>query len=216
MRITSVNLAELKTLNWKGKEMQTGIFKKPTKNPIHLGPHEVSGDTVSNRKVHGGIDKACYAYGENYYDYWKEKYPNLDWSWGMFGENLTLTDVDESQIFIGDIYAIGDVKVQVSGPRQPCTKFAAKFGSANAIKEFVDFKHPGFYLRVINQGEVKPGDELILEMRNEKAVSISDTYTLIFSRDQSKVNGLLDGAIYDPNLALDTKNEIKRIWKVDA
>ena len=214
MKILSVNIGAERTIQWKKETYTTGIFKEPVEGSIFLDNRGVSGDHINNLKVHGGIDKACYAYGENYYDYWKGLYPNLQWTYGMFGENLTVSDVDETEILIGDIYKIGDAIVQVSQPRQPCNKFAAKFGSTELIRQFIDYEHPGIYFRVIQNGNVQPGDELMLDLRNNEALSLQQIFQLLYAK-KDKVNAeLAEQAIFDPNLAGSAKDSIRRHWKI--
>ena len=214
MKILSVNIGAERTIQWKKETYTTGIFKEPVEGSIFLDNRGVSGDHINNLKVHGGIDKACYAYGENYYDYWKGLYPNLQWTYGMFGENLTVSDVDETEILIGDIYKIGDAIVQVSQPRQPCNKFAAKFGSTELIRQFIDYEHPGIYFRVIQNGNVQPGDELMLDLRNNEALSLQQIFQLLYAKKE-KVNAeLAEQAIFDPNLAGSAKDSIRRHWKI--
>jgi MOSC domain-containing protein YiiM len=99
----------------------------------------------------------------------KVLYPQLNWTFGMFGENLTISGLDESQMLIGDIYKVGNAIIQVSQPRQPCNKFAAKFGDSKVIKRFIDFDHPGVYFSVIQSGLVQANDDLLLDLRNEKS-----------------------------------------------
>lgn len=214
MKIISTNLGTERTIQWKNTEYKTGIFKVPVDGPITLNTFAVNGDHINNKNVHGGIDKACYGYGENYYNYWKSMYPNLEWTYGMFGENLTISDVEESEILIGDIYKIGDAIVQVSQPRQPCNKFAAKFEDMEVIKKFIDFDHPGVYFRVIQSGNVKVGDELHLDLRNEKALSIQQIYQLIYSKTEVVNKELAREALFDSNLATSAKNDIQRHWKL--
>ena len=138
MKIISTNIAQPTTFTWNGKEITTGIYKTPTDAPIFLGKEDVKGDVVSDRKVHGGEFKACYLFSLNHYDYWKNLYPNLEWTYGMFGENITVKDLDESQLFIGDIYKLGNALVQITQPREPCFKLAHKFGSNTVLKQFID------------------------------------------------------------------------------
>lgn len=214
MKIISTNLGAEKTIQWKNTEYKTGIFKVPVDGPITLNTFAVNGDHINNKKVHGGIDKACYGYGENYYDYWKSMYPDLEWTYGMFGENLTISDLDESEILIGDIYKIGNAIVQVSQPRQPCNKFAAKFGSTDVIKQFIDYDHPGVYFRVIQSGEVKVGDEFKLDLRNKKALTLQQIYQLLYSKKEKVNKEMAKEALFDSNLASSAKEEIKRHWKV--
>ena len=154
MQIISTNIAKPTTFLWHGKEVTTGIHKKPTNSPIYLDKEDVRGDEVSDRKVHGGIFKACYLFSEDYYPYWKNLYPDLDWHYGMLGENLTVNGLDETQICVGDIYKVGNALIQVTQPREPCTTFAAKMGSQDILAQFVAHGRPGTYVRVLQQGHV--------------------------------------------------------------
>lgn len=214
MKIVSVNIGTKKSITWKGKTMTTGIFKLPVSEPIFLGNRGVQGDHINNLKVHGGLDKGCYGYGENYYNYWKELYPDLEWTFGMLGENLTIADVDESEIRIGDIYKVGAAVVQVSQPRQPCNTFAAKFGSTEVIKQFIDFEHPGIYFRVIREGNVQNGDEFFLELRNQKALSVQEIFQLVYKKDKLVNEEMAKVALFDSNLSDSSKRDIERHWRV--
>jgi len=214
MKIRSTNLGTKKTIDWKGSKRTTGIFKLPIDEPIFLGFRGVQGDHINNLKVHGGLDKACYGYGANYYSYWKGLYPDLEWTYGMFGENLSIDDIDEATIKIGDIYKIGDAIVQVSQPRQPCIKFAAKFGSNELITQFIDFEHPGIYFRVIQEGNVQTGDTFKLDLRNEKALSIQQIFQLLYSKKEVVNTAMAKEALFDSNLSSSAKNEIRRHWNV--
>lgn len=214
MKIVSVNIGTKKSFSWKGKTMSSGIFKLPVSKPIFLGSRGVKDDHINNLKVHGGLDKACYGYGENYYNYWKELYPDLEWTFGMLGENLTISDVDESEIRIGDIYKVGAAVVQVSQPRQPCNTFAAKFGSTEVLKQFIGFEHPGIYFRVIQEGNVQNGDEFHLELRNQKALSVQEIFQLVYKKDKLVNEEMAKAALFDSNLSDSTKRDIERHWKV--
>jgi MOSC domain-containing protein YiiM len=213
MKIISTNIGSKKTIQWKGKTLTTGIYKFPVNGPIYLDSYGVQGDHINNLKVHGGLDKACYSYGENYYDHWKGLYPNLEWTYGMFGENLTISEVDETVIKIGDVFKIGESIIQVSQPRQPCNKFAAKFGTTKAIRQFIDFEHPGVYFRVIQPGYVRLGDEFKLDLRNEQALTVRQIYQLLYSKETVNVE-MARESLYDPNLSASSKKEIRRYWKV--
>lgn len=214
MKIISTNIGSEKSIQWKNETITTGIYKLPVNDSIYLGNRGVQGDYINNLKVHGGLDKACYGYGENYYEYWKKLYPDLEWTFGMFGENLTISDVDEAEIKIGDIFKIGEAIVQASQPRQPCNKFAAKFGSTNVIRQFIDFDHPGVYFRVIKEGKVQVDDDFKLDLRNPKALSIQQVYQLLFSKKGMVNEEMARESLYDSNLSTSAKNTIQRHWKV--
>jgi len=213
MKIISTNIGSKKTIQWRGKTITTGIYKFPVNKPIFLENRVVRGDHINNLKVHGGLDKACYGYGENYYDYWKSLYPDLEWSHGMFGENLTISNVDEANIKIGDIYKVGEVILQVSQPRQPCNKLSARFHATKIINEFIEFEHPGIYFRVIQAGHVKIGDEIKLDLRNEKALTVLQIYQLLYSKRTANTEMAMK-ALNDPNLSASSKKEIQRHWKL--
>ncbi len=210
MKVISTNIGEPKIVSWRGKEVKTGIYKYPVDLPIYLGKEDVKDDHVIDRKYHGGIDKACYIYAKDYYPYWKEKYPDLDWNYGMFGENLTISGFDEKNIKIGSIYTLGNATVQISRPRQPCYKLGIRFENQAIIKQFVDSLLSGVYVRVLESGEVKVDDEFILEKENSEGVSISELNTLLFHYDKTLYKDLLKKALNDPLISEDDKKYFKK------
>ncbi len=184
MKIISTNIAKPTKFIWNGKEVTTGIYKEPINGPIFLGKTDVKGDEVTDRKHHGGEFKACYLFSENQYDYWKGLYPNLDWNWGMFGENLTVEDLNEDDIQIGDIYKVGEALVQITQPREPCFKFGYKFGNQNALKQFIDKGYSGTYVRILQEGYVTAGDEFQLTEKAKNSISTRSFFNLLFSRNK--------------------------------
>jgi len=186
MRVISTNLGTPTTFLWNGHEEQTGIFKYPTTDSLFLGKSDVSKDTVIDRVHHAGINKACYLFSADQYPYWKELYPNLEWNWGMFGENLTLEGLDESQMRIGDIYQIGKALVQVSQPREPCYKLGIRFGTQKVLRQFIDRNHPGTYVRVLEAGKVQKGDVASLQEQSANTLTVQQFYELMFVKEKPK------------------------------
>ncbi|RJE72900.1 MOSC domain-containing protein [Reichenbachiella sp. MSK19-1] len=182
MEIVSTNIATSRTIVWNGKEEQTGIYKEPTDQPLYLGKADVKGDAVIDRKHHGGVDKACYLYSADHYPFWREKYPNLDLPYGMFGENLTVAGLDETKMIVGDVYQLGEAKVQVSEPRQPCYKLGVRFGDQGVLKEFIAAKYAGVYLRIIDEGQVQKGDQFVLLEAVKGGLSIADVFDLTYGQ----------------------------------
>ena len=182
MKIISTNIGKATTFLWNGREEQTGIFKSPTNEPLLLGKMDVLKDTVIDRVHHAGINKACYLFASDHYPYWKGIYPELNWDWGMFGENLTVEGLDESTMRIGDIYKIGNVVVQVSQPREPCYKLGVRFGNAKILKEFIDYGYSGTYVRILEEGQVKNGDELILQEKSQNTLTVRECFQIITLR----------------------------------
>ena len=186
MKIISTNIAKPAFVNINGKQKKTGIFKKPIDAPIFLGKEEVRGDEVSNRKVHGGEFKACYLFSESHYSYWENLYPKLEWYYGMLGENLTVKDLDETNIYIGDIYKVGNALVQITQPREPCNTFVAKMGTTDILKQFITHGKPGTYVRVLKEGFVKAGDVFELVERAKNSLSTSDFFNLLFANEKNQ------------------------------
>lgn len=176
MIVKSVNIGEKRVINYKGKIVETGIFKFPVEQSIFLGEEDVENDAVIDRRYHGGIEKAVYAYSENHYAYWKELYPNLDWHYGMFGENITISNLEETEIFVGAQYQLGETIIEVTSPREPCMKLGLVFETQKVLKQFWNSSKSGIYFKVIKTGNVAVGDELVLIKEAEKKLSIADVY----------------------------------------
>ncbi len=186
MKILSTNLAKPTTFIWNGKEEVTGIYKKPIDQPIYLTKNDVMNDEISNRLNHGGYFKACYIFSSEQYPYWQNLYPNLDWSWGMFGENLTVSGFDETKVFVGDIYQVGEALVQVSQYREPCYKFGHKFGTQEVIKQFIQHGFGGTYLSILEEGFVTIDDEFVLVNRPEESLTVAQLFDLVYAKDKDQ------------------------------
>ncbi len=181
MEIKSTNAAEPTTFIWKEAEVTTGIFKKPTGTPIFLSTNKVVGDEISDRIHHGGYYKACYLFSAEEYPFWKKQYPDLDWTWGMFGENLTVTNYNPHQVFLGDVYRVGEALVQISQYREPCYKLGYKFGDQKVIQQFIDRGNGGTYLSILEEGEVNVNDPFILVNRLEKSITVAALFELVYA-----------------------------------
>lgn len=198
MKVLATNISKPTEIQWNGKSEITGIYKLPVDGPIRLEMSIVADDTIANREVHGGPHKACYLFSSEQYPFWKERYPQLNWNWGMFGENLTLEGMDEAEMRIGDIFSIGEALVQVSQPREPCYKLGIRFGSQNILKEFIEHAYPGTYVRVLREGRVSTGQAVVLQERSANPLTVKQCFELIVSADKSPE--LLEWAVQ--NLAL--------------
>lgn len=186
MKIISTNIAKPTTIIWNGAEEITGIYKKPTNEAIYLTRNDVIDDEVSDRLHHGGYYKACYIFSAEQYPYWKKLYPNLDWTWGMFGENLTVSGFDETQVFLGDIYKVGNALVQVSQYREPCYKFGHKFGTQRILKQFVKHGFSGTYLSILEEGFVNINDTFTLVERPENSLTVAQLFKLVFTEKKNQ------------------------------
>jgi len=188
MKVTSTNTAKPTFISWENEIIKTGLFKNPNSRGIFLDKKGIKNDEVSDTKVHGGKYKACYLFSMNSYKYWKNLYPNLNWNWGMFGENITTLNLNEKSIYVGSIYKIGSAIIQITQPREPCYKFGVKFKNQNILQQFVDYGCPGTYARVLKPGLVKKGDSIKLLKKANNSVTIHHFFELIFSKQKNKAH----------------------------
>jgi MOSC domain-containing protein YiiM len=176
MKIISTNIGERKEIDWKGKKVTTGIFKYPVAQPIFLDAESVKEDTICDWKYHGGIDQAVYGYSLKHYSYWKALYPELDFEYGMFGENLTIDDLDETQLHVGDTFKVGECVIEVTKPRQPCMKLGVRFNNMKIVKQFWKTSMSGVYFKILQTGTVKAGDALELLETHPENPTIAEVY----------------------------------------
>ncbi len=186
MKIISTNIGSPTTIVWNGKTKSTGIYKYPVDHPLYLHKTGVKGDHVADLKVHGGVEKACYLFGTESYPRWKQKYQDLDWDWGMFGENLTIDSLDERELIIGDTYRLGEAIVEIGLPREPCYKFGIRMGSQKVIEEFIEDNRPGTYVKILQEGSVQKGDKMELLSKFDKRLSIWQFFHLLFAKDKDQ------------------------------
>lgn len=135
----------------------SGFFKEPLAGPVHLGRTNLAGDGQADLSVHGGPDKAVLAYAADHYPAWREELGRSDMPFGAFGENFTIRGLDEERVCIGDTFALGEVRVQVAQPRQPCWKLARRWRLKTLPKRVVETGRSGWYFRVLCAGTVEAG-----------------------------------------------------------
>ncbi len=172
MIIKSLNVGMPRKELFHGKEFITGMCKKPVTIPLALTHQGLEGDGVGDLKHHGGSDKAVCVYTLDHYEYW-EKILGRKMPDAAFGENFTVTDMNDDGICVGDIYRAGTAIMQVSQPRQPCSTLAARYGRDDFVKLVVESGRTGFYLRVLEEGKVKAGDSLQLLEQDQRRVSVA-------------------------------------------
>jgi MOSC domain-containing protein YiiM len=146
----------------------------------------LAGDEQSDLTVHGGANKAVYAYPSEHYPYWREQLPDFPLPWGAFGENFTTDGLIETDVRIGDHLRIGSAEFVVTQPRMPCYKLGIRFDRADMVKLFLKSGRSGFYLRVIEEGEVGAGDAITVTARDEDAVSVAEVVTRLASRQAER------------------------------
>ncbi len=187
MKILSINTSLPKKINFKNKIVNTSIFKEPNNNELSVTKNGLDGDRQADLLAHGGINKAIYAYSYKHYEYWGS-FLRKDFSeeYGLVGENLTIDDFDEKNIFIGDEFRISSATFKVTQPRIPCYKISIKMNEKNFMKYFIEYNYLGIYMKVINDGIIKKGDEIELTYREPNSMTIYDISMLLFSDNNIK------------------------------
>jgi MOSC domain-containing protein YiiM len=180
MKILSINVSEPQKVVFNGKELITSIYKKPVSNKVAVSSQGIEGDRQADLTVHGGYDKAVYAYSYAHYQIWSEKLNSNFTEYGLVGENLTIDDFNEEDINIGDQFKINECLLQVSQPRIPCYKIGIKLNSRDFPRMFSQSGLLGSYLRVIHDGEITPGDEIHKVHAEDNSMSIKDISNLLF------------------------------------
>ena len=174
MRLLSLNVGLPRQVRFQGELVTTGIFKEPVQGSVKLRKLNLEGDKQADLKVHGGVDKAVYAYAGEHYDYWRQELPDMSLPWGMFGENFTTQGMFEESVNIGDQFKVGTANLIATQPRMPCYKLGVKFGSMDMIKRFLASGLTGVYFKVMKEGELEQGDEIKLIKKDENSVTIKD------------------------------------------
>jgi MOSC domain-containing protein YiiM len=172
--LISVQVGVPRIVTQDGQDVSTGIFKYPVQMRVQMRTFNLDGDRQADLTVHGGRDKAVYGYPSEHYPFWKKELPGVELPWGSFGENLTTSGLLEGTVYIGDRFTIGTAEVVVTQPRLPCFKLNLKFQRDDLIKRFLAGGRTGFYFRVLREGEVGAGDEIVRVHQDENLVSISD------------------------------------------
>ncbi len=160
MQLLSLNVGLPRDVRYRDETVSTAIFKEPVDGRVPLSTLGLEGDGQADLTVHGGRDKAVYAYTIENYDYWRRELGRDDLEPGQFGENLTVRGMTEDAISIGDQFRIGTALVEVSQPRSPCFKLGLRMNSSTFGKQFLATCRVGFYLRVLEEGDVGAGDTI--------------------------------------------------------
>jgi MOSC domain-containing protein YiiM len=163
-----------------GRELvRTAGAKSPVPNAL-LRSLGFDGDGQADLVNHGGVHRAAYAYPVENYDHWRRELGRDDLSFGQFGENFTIEGMTEDDIHIGDVFRVGDALVEVSQPRPPCFKLGIKMAMPRFPKLFLASGRVGFYLRVLEEGEVGAGDEIERVRRDPERLTVRETSHLLF------------------------------------
>ena len=215
MKVVAINVGRPREVHWRGRSIQTSIFKTPVASRVRVARDNVEGDQQSDLSVHGGPEKAVYAYPAEHYPFWRRELPKAELAWGAFGENFTTEGLLEDEVWIGDRYRVGSAELVVTQPRMPCYKLAIRFGQTEMVKRFLQSRRSGFYLAVEREGDVGAGDTIERLGRNERRLTVADVVTL-YAADSAN-QPLLASASEHPSLPAAWREYFrKRLWAPDT
>ena len=206
MNIVSVNVGLPRKVVWKGITVQTAIFKEPVAGAVAIRELNLDGDQQADLTVHGGLEKAVYAYPAEHYQYWREQLSDASLSWGAFGENLTISGLREDAVHIGDLLKVGCAVLRVTQPRMPCYKLQLRFNRDDMIKRFLVSGRSGFYFSVTNPGDVAAGSRVEILDRDPGGVTVADIVSLYLG--QKRDLELLQRAMKATSLPMNWKNQL--------
>jgi MOSC domain-containing protein YiiM len=178
VKIVSINVGLPREVEWRGKAVRTSIFKAPVSGRVRVTRLNAEGDQQSDLSVHGGADKAIYAYPSEHYAFWRNELPDTDLPWGAFGENLTTEGLLEDKVHIGDRFRAGSAEFTVTQPRMPCFKLGIRFNRPDMVKRFMHSRRSGFYLAVLREGEIAAGDSFDLVAGDSSRITVTDIVEL--------------------------------------
>ena len=181
-RLLAVSVGLPRDVEWQGRALRTAIVKSPVSGRVAARRLGLEGDRQADLSVHGGVDKAVYAYDEASADAWRRELGRPELGPGAFGENLTIRGWPEKRVFIGDRFRIGSAVFEVSQPRQPCQKLAWRFGDPGFLKRFLESRRVGFYLRVVEEGEIGSGDPIVRIAHDETSLDVASLVAIWLDR----------------------------------
>ena len=176
MRVVSLSVGGPRRIDWNGGTVLTSIFKTPTDRRLRVSALNIEGDQQSDLSVHGGYEKAVYAYPSEHYPPWRGEL-GMELPWASFGENLTTEGLSE-EVRIGDRFRIGTAEFVVTQPRMPCYKLGIRLGRQDVLRRMLRTGRTGFYFSVAVEGEIGAGDEIELVRRSEEDLTVTDVVKL--------------------------------------
>ncbi len=181
MQLLSVNVGRPRDVAHGDRTVPTGIFKQAIADRVRVGSTNIEGDGQADLTVHGGVDLAVYAYPHEHYAYWEQELGRHDFQPGQFGENLTTRGLLEDDVRIGDVLAIGSARFEVTQPRVPCFKLALRMAAPEIVKLFLRSQRTGFYLRVLQEGEIGAGDTIARVATDPLQMTVREVFQVSYA-----------------------------------
>ncbi|WP_046242577.1 MOSC domain-containing protein [Hymenobacter terrenus] len=209
MQILSVNIGLPQQYTWRGKSIETSIFKAPTTDLVAVHPEHLAGYGQADLRVHGGPDKAVYSYPTEHYGYWAPYIPAALLTPGAFGENLTTQGLLESEVRVGDCFRAGTAVLIAVQPRMPCFKLGLRLNDEHLVKRFLEARRSGIYFRVVQTGTLRAGDALTLVQPATHAVTIQQVVEAYYAHASEKDAALLRTIVEVRELPTSLKSQFR-------
>src|SRR5919199_2298847 len=179
-KLLSVNVGMPKDVPWQGRTVFTGVYKDPVAGPRRVRRLNIDGDGQGDVAGHGGEQRAVFVYQIDSYRYWERELGRDDFVYGQFGENFTVDGLNDDEVCIGDRYQIGTATFEVTQPRVTCYRVGTRMNDPRIPALLVSHHRPGFYFRVLEEGEVEAGDEIIQLARGPEQMSVAEADALLY------------------------------------
>jgi ferredoxin-NADP reductase/MOSC domain-containing protein YiiM len=194
-KLVSLNVGLPRDVAWRGKTVRTGIWKNPVQSRLMVRRLNIDGDGQGDLGGHGGPNRPVFVYQLDSYRYWERELSRSDFSYGQFGENFTIEGWPDDEVCIGDRFRIGGALFEISQPRVTCYRVGIRMDEPRMAALLVAQHRPGFYFRVLEEGEVGAGDEIIKVADGAEGMSVAE----------------IDGALY---LRGHTRDQLERAWRI--
>ncbi|MGO8171549.1 MOSC domain-containing protein [Rhizobium ruizarguesonis] len=208
-RLISLNVGLPRNIPWQGRVVSTAIWKYPVNGPRMVRRLNIDGDGQGDLAGHGGPNRAVYLYQIESYRYWERFLDRNDFVHGQFGENFTVEGLSDAETFVGDRFRIGGGLFEVSQPRVTCYRLGIRMGVPEMAALLVSHDRPGFYLRVLEEGLVEAGDEIIKVASGHEGMTISEIDALLYKPDHPRER--LELAIENPALSVGWRRSFEEL-----
>jgi ferredoxin-NADP reductase/MOSC domain-containing protein YiiM len=213
-RLLSVNVGLPRDVTWNGKTVRTSVWKSPVDGRRMVRKLDVDGDAQADLAGHGGEHRAVFVYQMDSYHYWERLLGRSDFTFGQFGENFTVEGLPDNEVCIGDRYRIGDAIFEVTQPRVTCYRVAIRMNEPRMAALLVEHHRPGFYFRVLQEGEVDAGDDIVKITDGPERFSVADVDTLLYLPGHSGEQ--LERALRIPALSKGWQSSFKVMLQQDS
>src|SRR5579884_2155762 len=198
-RLLSVNVGLPRDVTWNGKSVRTSVWKTPVDGRRMVRRLNIEGDAQADLDGHGGENRAVFVYQINSYRYWEQLLGRSDFAFGQFGENFTVDGLADAQVCIGDRYRIGNAIFEVTQPRVTCYRVGIRMAEPAMAALLVAHHRPGFYFRVLEEGEAGAGDEIVKVAQGPEHITVADVDALLYLPNPSR--GQLQRSLRVPALS---------------